>query len=181
MDKAEVWVLARLLYGVIALLLSHNELLYVILALGTHILSSTDPVVHASKSSADPFVHAREHTGLGQTWVETQYFLQKNTSSDSFGYREIEQELRCEESEDHPRQLEEKATGAGVTSDGYIEVQSAPYAYDQGAEAKRDDPNGAPLLWFCHPYIWGVASSGSTVYKILHLFGESVETIDPAR
>ena len=58
--------LGHLLYGVIALLLSHNELLYVILALDTHILSSTDPVVHASKSSTDPFVHALEHPGLAQ-------------------------------------------------------------------------------------------------------------------
>ena len=69
MDKAKVW-LGRLLYGVIALLLSYNESLYVILALGTHIFSSTDPVVHASKSSTDPAVHARKHPGLGQMWVE---------------------------------------------------------------------------------------------------------------
>ena len=96
-------------------------------------------------------------------------------------YCEEEQGLRCDESNDHPRHLDENATSDGVTSDGYVKVQSAPYAYDQGAEAKRDDPKSTPLLWFSHPLIWGVARSGSICCKIFHLFCGSVETMDPAK
>ena len=114
MDEAEVW-LRRLLYEVITLLLRHNELLYhVILALDTHVFrpcSSTDPVVHASK-----------HSGLGQMWVELQHFLQQKASRNHFVYCKVEQELRCEESDEHPRHLEEKATSGGVTLDGYVKV-----------------------------------------------------------
>ena len=69
-------------------------------------------------------------------WVELQDFLQQYAGLDPFMYCEVKQDLRCEESDEHPRQLEEKATGFGVTPDRYVEVQSAPYAYDQGAEAK---------------------------------------------
>ena len=159
--------LRRPLYRIITPLLSHNESLYhVSLELGTHIFrlcSSTDPVVHAS-----------EHSGLGQMWVELQHFLQQNTSHNSFIYCEEEQDLWCDESDEHPRHLDEKATGSGVTFGGYVEVDSAPYAYDQGAEAKRGDPKSAPLLWFCHPLIRGVARSGSISCRILHLFFGSV-------
>ena len=110
------------------------------LALGTHVsrlCSSTDPVVHASK-----------HSGLDQMRVELPHFLQQYTSLNPFIYCEVEQDLRCEESEEHPRHLVEKATGGGVTSDGYVEVHSAPYAYNHGTEAKRDDPKSVPPLWF---------------------------------
>ena len=98
------------------------------LALGTHVFrlcSSTDPVVHASK-----------YSGFGQMWVELQHFFQQNTSRNSFVYCKVEQELRCDESGEHPRHLDEEATGDGVTFGGYVEVQGAPYAYDQGAETK---------------------------------------------
>jgi hypothetical protein len=78
--------------------------------------------------------------GLARCGWNFQHFLQQNTSIDPFIYCEVEQDLRCEESDEHPRHLEEKATGGGVTSGGYVKVQSAPYAYDQGAEAERDDP-----------------------------------------
>ena len=180
MDKAEVW-LGRLLYGVIALLLSHNELLYIILALDTHIFSSTDPVVHASKSSADPAVHARKRPGLGQMWVELQHFLQQNASHNQFVYCKVEQELWCEESDQHPRHLEENATGGGVTSGGYVKVHSAPYANDQGAEAECDDPKSSPLLWFSLPQIRVCARRGGIGCRIAHLFCGSVETMDLAK
>ena len=124
MDKPEVR-LRGLLYGIITPLLRHNESVHhVSLALGTHVCSFTDPVIHASK-----------HSGLGQVWVELQHFLQQITNRNPFINCEVEQAFRCEESKDHPRHLEENATGDGVTSGGYVKVQSAPYAYDQGAEA----------------------------------------------
>ena len=63
-------------------------------------------------------------------WVELQHFLQQNASHNSFMYCEVEQDFRCEESEEHPRHLEGNATGDGVTSGRYVKVQSAPYAYD---------------------------------------------------
>ena len=173
MDKSKVrlWCL---LYGIITPLLSHNgSLNHVSLALGTHIFrlgSSTDPVVHASK-----------HSGLNQMWVEFLHFPQQNTSRNPFIYCEVEQELRCQESDEHPNYLDEKATGIGVTFGGYVKVQSAPYAYDQGAEAERDNPKSAPLLWFSHPPRWGVARNGSIIPGILHLFCGSVKTIDAAK
>ena len=114
MDKAEVW-LRRQLYDVITLLLNHNELLYhVCLALGTHIFRP--------RSSTDPLIHASKHSGLSQMWVEPQHFLQQNASRNHFVYCKVEQELRCEESDEHPRHLEEKATSGGVTLDGYVKM-----------------------------------------------------------
>ena len=104
-------------------LVNHNESIHHMgLVLGTHVFrlcSSTGPVVHASK-----------HSGLGQMWVELQHFLQQNTSLNPFIYCKIEEELRCDESDEHPRHLDEKAMGSSVTFGGYVEVQSAPYAYD---------------------------------------------------
>ena len=154
-------------------LLNYNESLHhVRLVLETHafrLRSSTDPVVHTSKQS-----------GLGQTWMELQHFLQQNTRRNSFTYCEVEQELRCDESDEHPKHLDEKATGDSVTFGRYVEVQSAPYAYDQGAGAKRGDPKGAPLLWFSHPPIWGVARIGNISCRILHLSWGRVKAIDPA-
>src|SRR5258706_7834512 len=143
MDKPEVR-LRRPLYLTITPLLNHNGSLdQVSLTLGTHVfrLYSTDPVVHASK-----------HSGLGQMWVELQHFLQQRNSPNPFIYCEEEQELRCEESDAHPINLDETATGDGVTSGGYADVHSAPYAYDHGAEAKRDDPKRTPLRCFPHPF-----------------------------
>ena len=138
MDMPEVR-LRRLLYGTITLLLNHNESLYQVkTVLGTHVFrlcASTDPVVHSSKQS-----------GLGQMWVQLVHLLQQLINLDPFVYCEVKQDLRCEESKYHPKHLSEKATGGSVTFGGYIEVQSAPYAYDQGAEAYREDPKCAPLL-----------------------------------
>jgi len=115
--------LRRLLYEIITPLLSHNELIdHGRLAFGTHVFrlySFTDPVAHANK-----------HPRLDQTWVELLHFPQQNLSIDPFIYCKEEQELRCEESDEHPRHLEEEATCGGVTSDGYVKVQSAPYAND---------------------------------------------------
>ena len=37
--------------------------------------------------------------------------------------------------------------GSGMTVDGYVKVQSLPYAYDQGAEAEPDDIQSAPVVW----------------------------------
>jgi hypothetical protein len=171
MDKAKMRLRSWPYDGVMALLLSHNELIdYGSLTLGTHVYSATDPAVHTSK-----------HSGLGQMWVDLQYSLYQNNSIYPFIYCEVEQELRCQESDEHPKQLEKKATCGGITFDGYIKVQSAPYAYDQGADAKQDDPESAPLLWFCHPQIRRVARSGSISRKILHPFYGSVKTIDPTK
>ena len=173
MDKPKVR-LRRLPYGIITPLLNHNELLHrVRLESSTHIsrlCSSTDPVVHASK-----------HSRFGQIWVELQHSLQQKTSRNSFIYCEEEQELRCDESDEHPRQLDDNTTGGGVTFGVYAEVHSAPYAYDQGTEAKRGDPKGAPPFWFCLPLIQGVARSGSISCRILHLFRGSVKSIDLAK
>jgi len=55
-------------------------------------------------------------------------------------------------------------------SGGYAKVHSAPCAYDQGADAERDDPKSALLLWFSHPQIWRVAGGGGIGVRVLHLF-----------
>ena len=114
-------------------------------------------------------------------WVHLQHFLQQNTGVDPFICCEEDQELRYEENHEHPRHMEEKATGVGVTIDGYIKVQSTPYAYDRGAEAQREDPQSTPLLGFSHPLIWGVARSDSISRRVVHLFCGSVRTTVPAK
>ena len=90
--------------------------------------------------------------------------------TDPFIYREKEQDLRCEERDEHPKHLEEQALNESMARGGYAKVKSAPYAYDQCTEAKRDDPESAPLLWFSHPQICGVARGGGIGCRILHLF-----------
>jgi hypothetical protein len=60
--------------------------------------------------------------------------------------------------------------GDGLTSGGYVKVKSTPYAYDQGAEAERDDSKGASLLWFSHPQIRGIAGNSGIGCGVLHLF-----------
>ena len=142
-------------------LLSHNELLDHVRASGAY--------RYPLYSSADVLPYASKQSGPGQMWVDRQYFLHHNLNTDSFIYCEEEQDLRCEESGDHPIHLEEKATSIGVTSGGYVKVQSIPCAYDQGAEAKQDDPESAPLVWFWHPHLLGVASS-DIGRRIPHLF-----------
>jgi hypothetical protein len=158
MDKAEV----RLRFPINTLLLSHSELLdHISLSLGAHVFRLC--------SSTDIAEHPSEQSGLSQIWVELQNFLQQNTSTNPFIYCEEEQELRCEESDDHPRHLKEKATDGGVTYGGYVKVQSIPHAYDQGGQAEGDDAKGAPLLWFSHPQIWGVAGSSGIGCSVPHL------------
>ena len=91
-------------------------------------------------------IHASTHSGLGQIWVELPYSLQQSISTDSFIYCEEEEEFRGVESDERPRDVEEKPKFSGVTSGGYVKVQIIPCAYDQRAQAKRDDPESAPLL-----------------------------------
>ena len=52
----------------------------------------------------------------------------------------------------------------------YVKVWIVPCAYNHGAEAKRDDPESAPLLWFWHPHLWGVARGSGIGRRIRHLF-----------
>ena len=66
--------------------------------------------------------------------------------------------------------MDEKATGGGVTSDGYGKVQSAPYAYDQGAEADGENPKRGSLLGFSYPQIRRIAGSSGIGCRVLHLF-----------
>jgi len=99
----------------------------------------------------------------------------------SFNAIKQEQELRREESNEHPKHLEDKATCGAVTFGGNVEVQSAPYAYDHSTEAKRDDPESAPLFWFWHPRVWGVVRSGGIGRRILHLLCGSLQTTGPAK
>ena len=112
--------------------------------------------------------------------MELQYSLHQIISLDSFMYCEEEYEFRAVESEDRPSNVESKPTYGGVTSGGCTKVQTAPCAYEQRAEAKRDDPESAPLRWFWHPNWRGVARSGGIGRRILHLFCGSVRTIGPA-
>ena len=95
-------------------------------------------------------------------------------------YCEEEYEFRAVESEDRPSNVESKPTYGGVTSGRCTKVQTAPCADEQRAEAKRDDPESAPLRWFWHPNWRGVARSGGIGRRILHLFCGSVRTIGPA-
>ena len=90
-------------------------------------------------------------------------------------------ELQCEESEGHPRHLEEEATGVGIMFDGYVKVYSAPYAYGQGTEAKRDDPKCSPLSWFSHPQRRVVSTSGSIAWKTIHPVCGIVKTTGPSK
>ena len=103
-------------------------------------------------------------------WVELEHFLQQSTSPDPLIYCQVEQDLWCEESKDHPGHLEEKATDGGVTSGGYVEVQSAPYAYEQGAEAEGENPKRGSLVGFSYPQIRRIAGSGRIGCMGLHLF-----------
>ena len=58
-------------------------------------------------------------------------------------------------------------------------VQSIPYAYDQGAEAKPDDIESAPVVWCFPPPLWAAVRGGGIGRGILHLFCGSVKTIEP--
>ena len=122
--------------------------------------------------------HASKLSGLDRISVG---LLQERTGTGKFIHCSEEQEFRGAESEERQRHPDEKRTGSSVTSGGYVKVRVVPRAYDQGAEAKRDDPESAPLLWFWHPHSWGVARSGGIGRKILHLLLGSVKTIGLAK
>ena len=57
-----------------------------------------------------------------------------------------------------------------MTSDRYVEVQSAPYAYDQGAETEGENPKCGSPVGFSYPQIRRVAGSGGIGCRVLHLF-----------
>ena len=99
----------------------------------------------------------------------------------AFIYCEVEEEFGCEESDDHPNNLGEEATGGSAAFGGYAKVNSAPHRYDQRADAECDDPKRAPQLRFFHPQIRGIAGSSGISGWILHLLCASVYTIDPAK
>jgi hypothetical protein len=50
-----------------------------------------------------------------------------------------------------PEDMGKKAAGGTVACVWYAKVHSAPYTYDQGGQADREDPKCAPLLWFFNP------------------------------
>ena len=91
---------------------------------------------------------ASKHSRLGQLlmWEISDGLLQHSCSIDPLVYRGTEQCLWCEESNEHPRNTEEKAIGAAVARGGYVEVQSAPHAYYHRTEAEREDPKRVSLL-----------------------------------
>ena len=60
--------------------------------------------------------------------------------------------------------------GGSGTTDGYVKVQSAPYTYDEGAEAEGENPKCGSLLGFSYPQIRRIAGSGSIGCSVLHLF-----------
>ena len=60
--------------------------------------------------------------------------------------------------------------GGSVTSGRYVEVQCAPYAYDHGADAERENPNSGPLVRFSNPQMWKIAWSGNICCEVLHLW-----------
>lgn len=59
-------------------------------------------------------------------------------------------------------------------SGGYVKVQCAPYAYDHGAEAERENAKCGSLVRFSNPQIQRVARSGSVSWEVLHLVYGSV-------
>ena len=114
-------------------------------------------------------------------WVDCQGPLHQHSSINPLIYCQVEEDLWCEESDDHPRNLEEKPTGGSVTSGGYVEVQSAPYAYDNGGEADGEDSKRSPLLGLSNPQIRRIARSGSIGCRVLHLFYGSRQTVSSAK
>ena len=62
---------------------------------------------------------------------------------------------------------------------GYVKVQSLPYAYDHGAEAKPDDPGSALVVWFLPPLLWVAVRSNGIGPRIIHQFCGSVKIINP--
>ena len=101
---------------------------------------------------------------LGQfsRWEVLECFLSHSSSIDPLVYCGTEQSLWCKESYEHPGNTKQKAIGAALACDGYVEVQSVPYTYDNGAEAEGEDPKCVPLLRTFNPQKRRVAwSDGS--------------------
>jgi len=71
--------------------------------------------------------------------------------------------------------------GGSVTSGGYVEVYSAPYAYNRGGQADGEDSKCSPLLGLSNPQIRRIAGSGGIGCRVLHLFYGSVLTICSAK
>ena len=61
----------------------------------------------------------------------------------------------------------------------FIPCKSNCYAYDQGAEAKPDDPRSAPVVWFLPPLLWVAVRSNGIGPGIIHQFCGSVKIINP--
>jgi len=114
-------------------------------------------------------------------WVEFQGPLHQSSSINPLSYCQVEEDLWCEESDNHPTKLEEKATGGTVTSGGYVEVYSTPHAYDSGGEAHGEDSKRSPLLGLSNPQIRRIAGSGGIGCRVLHLFYGSVQTVCSAK
>jgi len=74
--------------------------------------------------------------------------------------------------------MKEQAINAALACDGYVEVQSAPYTYDNGAEAEGEDPVRVPLLWTFNPQKRRIARNDGSDGRIFHLCYESVKAID---
>ena len=134
------------------------------LVLDTHIFQirrSTDIVTHASK-----------HSRFGQTsrWEVFHRILRQSVDIDTLVYCDVEQSLRSEESNEHPRYTDEETMDRTVACGGYVKMESAPNTYDDGAEAKGENPKRGPLPRFSNPQERRIAGSGSIAYNVLHLF-----------
>ena len=72
----------------------------------------------------------------------------------------------------------EEATGGTTAWDGYVKVDSAPYAYDQSPDADDEYLKGAPLRRSFSPRVLGVAGSRVVGWRVLHLFlGQGIQWI----
>lgn len=116
--------------------------------------------------SSDIPIHADKHSRLGRLSRRKEFhgLLCQKASTNSLTYCDVEESLWCNESNDHPTTLEEKARDESVACGGYVEVRSGPYTYDHGTEAEGEDPKRGPLFWFSNPQKWRI------VFRLLHPF-----------
>jgi len=84
-------------------------------------------------------------------------------------YCDVEQSLWRDESDEHPRNMEEKSMNETVACRGDVEVHSTPYTYGQGAEAEGEDPKRGPLPQFSNPQKRRIG------FRVLHLCYVSVK------
>lgn len=71
----------------------------------------------------------------------------------------------------HPESTESQTVSLRLATLGNIEVQSAPHADDQGAEAKDQDAQRSSDLWLFNPEQHGPLGGGSLVRGVLHPLG----------